>query len=213
MSWNDSTLGQARASSRTTQPTLARPTGNRQMTSGAGFGQSKKATRTLCAAIAVAASLLASHASAAEQEFGGPTFRKGMWRFVRTLEILTASNGRHKLFEREMTRCVDPTQAMKGTFSSVSIGNCHSSKPEKVSNKYVFSNRCDYMGPVSTVITVLSEEAYTEVNEVKGVAPRTDRVVARRISDCHEDRASLGQPAGPHEDITQEREQDESEPL
>ncbi|VIO75649.1 hypothetical protein CI1B_60280 [Bradyrhizobium ivorense] len=183
------------------------------MSSGGDFGPSKIAMRTLCAAVALSASVLASHASAAEQEFGGPTFRKGMWRFVRTLEVLTATNGRHKLFEREMTRCVDPTQAMKSTFSSASIGNCHSSKPEKVSNKYVFSNRCDYMGPVSTVITVLSEEAYTEVNEVKGVAPRTDRVVARRISDCHEDRASLGQPAGPHEDIPQEREHDESEPL
>ena len=65
-----------------------------------------------------------------------------------------------------MTRCVDPTQAMKATFSSASIGSCHSSRPEKVSNKYIFSNRCDYMGPVSTVITVQSDEAYTEVNEL-----------------------------------------------
>jgi hypothetical protein len=27
----------------------------------------------------------------------------------------------------------------------------------KVINKYIFSNRCDYIGPVSTIITVQSE--------------------------------------------------------
>ena len=62
-----------------------------------------------------------------------------------------------------MTRCVDPTRAMKVIFSSASIGSCHSSRPENVSNKYIFSNRCDYMGLVSTVITAQSDEAYTEV--------------------------------------------------
>ena len=87
-----------------------------------------------------------------------------------------------------MTRCVDPTQAMKATFSSASIGSCHSSRPEKVSNKYIFSNRCDYMGPVSTVITVQSDEAYTEVNQLTvDKLPRTDLVIAKRIGDCRED--------------------------
>ena len=95
-----------------------------------------------------------------------------------------------------MTRCVDPTHAMKATFSSSSIGSCHSSRPEKVNNKYIFSNRCDYMGPVSTVITVQSDEAYTEVNQVTvGKLPRTDLVIAKRIGDCREDRAALSQPS------------------
>lgn len=160
-----------------------------------GIGQSKILARTLCVAVALSVPLLAPNGAAAEEHFGGPTFRKGMWHFVRTLEIVTHRNVRHKLFKREMTRCVDPTQAMKATFSSASIGNCHSSRPEKISNKYVFSNRCDYMGPVSTVITVLSDEAYTEVNEVRvGQVPRTDLVIARRISDC--DSASLDSVAG-----------------
>ncbi len=80
-----------------------------------------------------------------------------------------------------MTRCVDPTHAMKATFSSASIGSCHSSRPEKVSNKYIFANRCDYMGPVSTVITVQSDEAYTEVNQVTvGKLPKDGS------SDCQE---------------------------
>jgi hypothetical protein len=186
------------------------------MTSRESFVQSKVFACRLGVAIALAVSVLASQSVAAEEGFSGPTFRKGMWRFVRTLEIATSSNVRHKLLEREMTRCVDPTQAMKATFSTPSIGNCHSSRPEKISNKYVFSNRCDYLGPVSTVITVLSDEAYTEVNQTNvGQAPRTDRVVARRISDCHEDRAALGQPAAGPSEVSHDVEQEtaEGEPL
>ena len=72
---------------------------------------------TVVIALLLAAPLLSSHARA-EEAFGGPTFRKGLWRFVRTLEIVKPQNVRQKLLEREMTRCVDPTQAMKATFSS-----------------------------------------------------------------------------------------------
>jgi hypothetical protein len=183
------------------------------MVSREGFGQSKVFACALGVVIALSATLLASHSAAAEENFSGPTFRKGMWRFVRTLEIGTSSSVRQKLLEREMTRCVDPTQAMKATFSSPSVGNCHSSRPQKINNKYVFSNRCDYMGPVSTVITVLSDEAYTEVNQINvGQAPRTDRVIARRISDCHEDRASLGRPTAEPSEVLQQESAD-GEPL
>ena len=91
-----------------------------------------------------------------------------------------------------MTRCVDPTEAMKATFSSAPVGNCHSAKPEKVANQYIFSKKCDYMGPVSTVITVQSDEAYTEVNErTVGRLPRTELVVAQRVGDCLDDSAKL----------------------
>jgi len=150
---------------------------------------------SLAIALAVSAPLLSSNAMAAEEAFGGPTFRKGLWKFVRTLEIVTQSNGRQKLLEREMTRCVDPTQAMKATFASAPVGSCHSSKPEKVNDRYTFANRCDYMGPVRTVITVHSAEAYTEVNEMTVGVPRKDLVVARRVGDCQEEHAALGQPA------------------
>src|SRR5260221_13845485 len=92
-------------------------------------------------ALMVAGPLLSSPVQA-EEGFGGPTFRKGMWRFVRTLEVVMHSKVKHRLLEREMTRCVDPTQAMKATFSSSPVGTCHSAKPEKVDNKYIFSNRC-----------------------------------------------------------------------
>ena len=157
----------------------------------------KTLVRSLCVvfALILSAPSLSSQAHAGEA-FGGPTFRKGLWRFVRTLEIVEPQNVRHKLLEQEMTRCVDPTQAMKAIFSSASIGSCHSSRPEKVSNKYIFSNRCDYMGPVSTVITVQSDEAYTEVNELTvGQLLRKDLVIAKRIGDCRQVRAALSQPS------------------
>ena len=148
---------------------------------------------SLVIALTLSAPLLSSQAFA-EEGFGGPTFRKGLWKFVRTLEIVTHSNGRQKLLEREMTRCVDPTVAMKATFASAPVGNCHSAKPEKVNNRYIFSNRCDYMGPVNTVITVQSADAYTEVNELRVGVARKDLVVARRIGDCQDDHAALVQP-------------------
>src|SRR6266576_2145843 len=149
----------------------------------------KTLTRSLSLVIALILSVpVLSSPVLAEDGFGGPTFRKGLWKFVRTLEIVTHSSGRQKLLEREMTRCVDPTMAMKATFASAPVGNCHSSRPEKINNRYIFSNRCDYMGPVSTVITVQSDEAYTEVNQLSvGKLPRTDLVVARRIGDCQDD--------------------------
>jgi hypothetical protein len=77
---------------------------------------------------------------------------------------------------------------MKATFSSAAIGCCIPDKPQKIGNKYTFGRRCDYMGAVRTVITVRSDEAYTELNEVsQGEHPRTDLVVATRIGDCNDD--------------------------
>ena len=166
------------------------------MIAGNKRSQKKSLVRSLSLVIAVSVSapLFASQASA-EDGFGGPTFRRGLWKFVRTLEIVSRSNGHQKLLEREMTRCVDPTTAMKATFASAPVGNCQSSKPQKVNNRYIFSNRCDYMGPVSTVITVQSDEAYTEVNEIRVGLPRKDLVVAHRIGDCHDEHAALGESA------------------
>ena len=95
-----------------------------------------------------------------------------------------------------MTRCVDPTLAMKATFSSPSVGNCVTAKPEKSDNKYTFANRCDFMGPVSTVITVHSEESYTELNEITvGKLPRQELVIAKRVGDCQDDTQKSGEHA------------------
>lgn len=165
------------------------------MSFGDHVTNSKASIPCFCLAIAlILGGPLASQANAETPE--GPTFRKGMWHFVRTLELVVSSKIRHKLLAREMTRCVDPTQAMKVTFSTAPVGNCVSAKPERAGNKYTFSNRCDYMGPVSTVITVHSDESYTEANELTvGKLPRTELVVARRIGDCEGDSEKSGKQA------------------
>ena len=133
-------------------------------------------------AIALAASLGFLALPTISDASDWPKFRKGVWQFERTL----AANGSGGIiFRREMTRCVDPSESMKETFRSSSVGACRSSRPDQVeSNKYVFAQRCDYMGPVRTTIVVESDTAYTEVNEVQGVLPRTDTVIARRIAQC-----------------------------
>jgi hypothetical protein len=154
-----------------------------------GLAEPRVRLRYFCLAIALCAIGIGPLSSQAKAEgFEGPSFRKGLWHFVRTLDLVAHRKSKYRLLEREMTRCVDPTEAMKATFASSSVGNCVSAKPEKSDNKYTFSNRCDYMGPVSTVITVHSDESYTEVNELTvGKLPRTELVVAHRVGDCQED--------------------------
>ena len=133
------------------------------------------------ALVLAAAGVVASPPVLAEAEapFDGPKFKRGLWRFDRTLAY------RDAVRSGETTRCVDPTNAMKGIFASPDIGSCRSARAVRVSNSYNFENRCDYMGPVRTQITVHSAEAYTEVNipKAKKYLP-VDKVVARRIGDC-----------------------------
>jgi hypothetical protein len=146
-------------------------------------------SRISCRRIWLVAALAGSLSSQAKAEsFDGPNFRKGMWHFVRTIDVLMPSKFRHRVLAREMTRCVDPTHAMKVTFSPLSVGNCVSAKPERSENRYTFANRCDYLGPVSTVITVHSDESYTEVNDLSlGELPKQELVVAHRVGDCQEE--------------------------
>jgi hypothetical protein len=154
------------------------------------FGDRSATFKTLrlgfCAGLALLVIGALSSQASAQDPYEVPSFRKGMWHFVRTLD----SKNKQRLLAREMTRCVDPTHAMKATFSSPSIGSCVSSKPERSDNKYSFANRCDHMGPVSTVITVHNSESYTELNELTtGKLPRTELIVAQRVGDCPGDEA------------------------
>ena len=118
-----------------------------------------------------------------------PRFRKGVWQFDRILELTGVANNSHEkarvLIRSQMTRCVDPSEAMKETFKPLAVGSCHSRPAQQIANKYVFPLRCDYMGPVRTTIDVESDTAYTEINELTvGQLPRTDTVIARRIGEC-----------------------------
>jgi hypothetical protein len=128
--------------------------------------------------------------SAQAETVDSPKFRKGLWRFERTLEYPA-----HRVVARQeaLTRCVDPTHAMRGTFTSPDIGSCRSTKPTRIDNRYSFASRCDYLGPVSTDIVVHSEEAYTEHNSMlnAGKFPKVDRVVAQRVGDCTDGHAAV----------------------
>jgi hypothetical protein len=142
--------------------------------------------------------------SAAEaQEFDGPRFQRGMWRFERTLAHTGASPALPAAtfaVKQEVRRCADPTLAMIETFKPTEVGACRSVKPEKTGNRYVFSLRCDFMGPARTVIEVESDTAYTETHEfVAGKPKRTETIVARRIGDCDDQQDFAPLPKPRHE--------------
>src|SRR6201988_761548 len=106
-----------------------------------------------------------SNANTQTPQVSIPSFRMGMWYFVRTLYGIQRASGM-LLSKQELTRCVNPTIAMRATFSSPDIGRCHSAKPLKIDNRFVFPTRCDDLGPVTTEIIVESDDAYTEINTV-----------------------------------------------
>jgi len=144
-------------------------------------------------------------ASAQAEEFAGPSFRKGLWRFDR----MVANGGGSATLpsatfvsSQQVTRCVDPTNAMRETFKAVVIGGCRSVTPEKIGNRYVFSLRCDFMGPARTTIEVQGESAYVEINEfIASKPPKTETIIARRLGDCGESRPeaiALDSPAIDH---------------
>jgi hypothetical protein len=137
--------------------------------------------KRICVAIALAMAATAMSSLARAEPFEGPHFRKGLWRFDRTLGTLDQGGARRQ----QMTRCVDPTNAMKGIFASLDVGNCRSTRAERTQSGYSFANRCDYLGPVRTTITVHSEDAYTELNvSTTGAFRQVDKVIAQRIGDC-----------------------------
>jgi hypothetical protein len=123
------------------------------------------------------------------EEFDGPRFQRGMWQFERTLAHVGSSPALPAatfMIKQQMERCVDPTEAMKETFRPTVIGSCRSVRPERIDNRYVFSLRCDFMGPARTVIEVESDSAYIEVNEFTSKPQKIETVTARRIGDCKE---------------------------
>ena len=146
-----------------------------------------QSTKTI--SIGIVGGLCALPLGAQLHAYEGPYFAKGMWKFERSLEVRSRNgvmpNAKHVRVDPPVTRCVDPTQAMKETFRPVSIGSCRSTHPERTKNTYRFARRCDYLGPVTTVIAVESETAYRETNEIAaGPSPKKEVVVARRIGDC-----------------------------
>jgi hypothetical protein len=144
----------------------------------------EKRMRTAAAVIALG--LISPITQAKADEVESPSFRKGLWHFQRIIErIREAPHPNQLLVQEEMTRCVNPSLAMKAIFTSPNIGNCSSTKAQQIANRFVFAQRCDFMGPVRTEITVESDESYSELNVLTvGAFPRRDLVVARRVGEC-----------------------------
>jgi hypothetical protein len=136
--------------------------------------------------MASAALILLTPEIAAAEQIERPKFRSGLWRFERTVEyVRRPPNVNLVLTQSNTTRCVDPNVAMVGVFASPNVGNCRSEKPQRFGSQYIFSNRCDFMGPVSTVITAESDVSYVEINTLATEPlPKRDTVVAHRIGEC-----------------------------
>jgi hypothetical protein len=137
-------------------------------------------------AITISTVGLATIHSGAAEEPSKPRFRDGLWQFERTIEYVRRPPNQNLVLSKTTdTRCVDPNVAMNGIFAPTTIGSCRSDSPQLFGNQYVFSNRCDFMGPVSTVLTAESELSYTEVNQLASEPlPKRDTVIARRVGDC-----------------------------
>jgi hypothetical protein len=88
----------------------------------------------------------------------GPTFRSGLWKFERTLEVDGKPTDRLPTsglsIDREVTRCVDPTSALKAEFTPSHFGACKTKDVRKTDGGYVFQRTCDSGGPIETQIDV-----------------------------------------------------------
>jgi hypothetical protein len=138
---------------------------------------------TAAAAIALFAAVPACLA------YDGPTFRSGLWKFERTLETDGKPTDRLPTsglsIDREMTRCVDPTSAVKAEFTPSHFGTCKTKDVRKTDGGFVFQKTCGSDLPVETQIDVKSDSAYTETNQGSiGKISTKETVVAQRIGDC-----------------------------
>jgi hypothetical protein len=94
-----------------------------------------------------------------------------------------------------MTRCVDPTHAMKTTFSPLAVGKLRFGKTGKVGQSVHLRQPMRQHGAGDyDYFTVHSDGSYTEVNELNvGKLPRRELVDAHRIGDCLK-RGDVGRP-------------------
>ena len=139
--------------------------------------------------LAAAAAIALFAAMPACLAYDGPTFRSGLWKFERTLETDGKPTDRLPtsglLIDREMTRCVDPTSALKAEFTPSHFGACKTKDVRKTDGGYVFQRTCDSGVPIETQIDVKNDSAYTEINQGSiGKISTKETVVAQRVGDC-----------------------------
>jgi hypothetical protein len=145
-----------------------------------------KLDRLMSLAMATAAIAMAAAAPACFAD-DGPTFRSGLWKFERTLETDGKTTNRYEdnglPIKREMTRCVNPTPAVKSEFTTLEA--CKPRGIQKMDGRYVVERVCGGRSPIRTEIDVKGDSAYTEINEGNiGKISTKETVVAQRIGDC-----------------------------
>jgi hypothetical protein len=151
-----------------------------------GEDNSNSVSRPGMLAAAAAIALLATMPACLA--YDGPTFRSGLWKFERTLETDGKRTDRLQTsglpIDREMTRCVNPTSALKAEFTPLQ-GACKIRDFRKTDGGYVFQSLCGSAGPVETQVDVKNDSAYTETNQGNiGKIPTKEIVVAQRVGDC-----------------------------
>jgi hypothetical protein len=139
--------------------------------------------------LAAAAAIALFAAMSACLAYDGPTFRSGLWKFERTLEADGKPTDRLPTsglsINREMTRCVDPTSALKAEFTPSGFGACKIKDVRKTDGGYVFQKTCGGDVAVETRIDVKNDSAYTETNQGSiGNISTKETVVAQRVGDC-----------------------------
>ena len=141
------------------------------------------------AKLAVTAAIALFAAMPACLAYNGPTLRSGLWKFERTLEADGKATNRLPTsglsIDREMTRCVNPTTALKAEFTASPFGACKTKDVRKTDAGYVFRRACESGAPIETRIDVKDDSAYTEINQGSiGKLSTKETVVAQRIGDC-----------------------------
>lgn len=139
--------------------------------------------------LAAAAATALFAAVPACRAYDGPTFRSGLWKFERTLETDGKPTDRLPTsglpIDREMTRCVDPTSALKAEFTPSHFGACETKEVRKTDSGYVLQKTCGSGGPIETQIDVKNDSAYTEINQGSiGKISTKETVAAQRVGDC-----------------------------
>jgi hypothetical protein len=112
-----------------------------------------------------------------------PVFRRGMWKFQRTVGAKTI----------EVEKCSSPTEDMKKQNAMLEKSGCRFSPVKKSGNAYTFTAECSVKGPSgavtssrsTTVLTVESDSAYrVEVTGSAAGQAMKELLVARRVGDC-----------------------------
>jgi hypothetical protein len=135
-----------------------------------------------------AGALLATNSDALAHE--GPVLRSGLWKFERTLKTGGKPTDRQQtsglLIARQITRCVNPTRALRSEFTALDPGFCKTRGLQETNGGYAFQKVCTGVTPIKTEIEVRSDSSYIEVNQGNlGKIPTKETVVANRIGDCH----------------------------